>query len=470
MDEKFKHLILEFVQVLNESGFSISIDKILKIFDIYGVFNFYNEKEMRMCLKTLLCSDYAQYEAFDQIFYKFFKGNKTIHNDIDNLEKYMECVQSIQNETFDLQDGLNIACLAAMQSVIQSEIMEDILKMDYVVITDACFNKEIGIKKIEDALEEILLANIESKNDDAVNEYILKVIEMMKKIKKKDFVSSMKNVSDFVRDIEKYSSISHRDTYIEGRNAVRALNGFLYKDMTRLDYSDMEELRRYIAQNAAKFKTKLERNIAAASKNIFDYRRVIKHSIKTDGVPMELFYKKPKKFKVKIICITDISGSCKKAAQVLLSFVYALQEVFPGGCESYVFVKQLKEATDIFKNYSFQEANERASVLVERNYSDYYTAFKEFDENYFSRITKDSIVIYLGDARNNNNHSGVEYIKRIRNKILSGKGKMYWLNPDNPYKWGQGDSIIATYSKLMDGTIPVKVPQDIINFLNNIKV
>lgn len=105
---------------------------------------------------------------------------------------------------------------------------------------------------------------------------------------------------------------------------------------------------------------------------------------------------------------------------------------------------------------------------MERDYSDYYTALKQFDEKFFYKITKDTIVIYLGDARNNKNNTGIEFLEKIKKKISSGYGKMYWLNPDEKCNWDKGDSIISMYSKYMDNTIYIKNSMDLIQFLNNI--
>lgn len=502
MDTKFKKLILDFIIELNtEYSFHISIDRILKIFDIYGSFDFFDENEIISVLKSLLCMNQSQYEIFEKIFHNYFYNlkNKTkyetekylIKNQLEeltiNLEtKEEEFEEKKQNFLVDL--NLKELDYSKMFSKISPLIDKIEIKSDktnfsqlfegnFEYIVQICRDEKTDnvknekIRQIENDIENILLFNIETNCDIEISQFLLDFIENIKKVIEnyekmtEEHSSELKDIS---LTIKKLTSINHREEFIQGKNAVQTEKGYLYKDLKQLSPKDLNIIIKYIMKNASKFRTRISKNLKISSKERFDYKRVIKNSIKTDMTPMELFYKKQSRRRIKIICITDISGSCKAASQVLLSFVYALQEAFPGGVESFVFVKQLEEATDVFKNYSFTEANERTSVLVERDYSDYYTALKQFDEKFFYKITKDTIVIYLGDARNNKNNTGIEFLEKIKKKISSGYGKMYWLNPDEKCNWDKGDSIISMYSKYMDNTIYIKNSMDLIQFLNNI--
>ena len=55
------------------------------------------------------------------------------------------------------------------------------------------------------------------------------------------------------------------------------------------------------------------------------------------------------------------------------------------------------------------------------------------------------IFIYIGDARNNKNASGEDYVKAIARKAK----KAFWLNTEEVDKWNHGDSIMGVYAKYM---------------------
>lgn len=74
-------------------------------------------------------------------------------------------------------------------------------------------------------------------------------------------------------------------------------------------------------------------------------------------------------------------------------------------------------------------------------YSNYEVPLRDMWDRHRNRITKDSMVIFIGDARNNKNDPGKEYIRNICRKAK----RAYWLNTDANEKWDQGDSIASVY-------------------------
>ena len=67
----------------------------------------------------------------------------------------------------------------------------------------------------------------------------------------------------------------------------------------------------------------------------------------------------------------------------------------------------------------------------------------------------------MGDARNNKNPSGEEYLKKIARRAK----KTYWLNTESKYLWGTADSIANTYMEYSD-MMEVTNTQELLLFLN----
>lgn len=496
MNEKFKELLLGFIIELNsEYGYKISIDKILQVFKLYEKYDFFDENEITNCLQSILCNNHTQYENFDKIFHNYFYDlkytsrkeledkiladelkilNTKYNNQEEIIEKEKELINNNNGDDFYLHNKDNMDFIIKKTRCTNVCDIINIINLNKKHLYKIYENDEKPrIRELESSLEKMLICNIENNLGDVISERILLSASLINEIysQYQNLIKKEETILlDIEKDIKKVKSKQNRDVYIGGKNAVQTESGYIYKDLTKLDNSDLEHINRYIKQNANKLKLNISKNLKSGKNKIFDYNKVIKNCVKTDMVPLKLFYKKPRKNKVKIICILDISGSCKNASQILMSFIYSLQEVFTGGVESYVFVKHLNKVTEVFKNYSIEKVNEIVSTFVERDYSDYNTALKEFDEKYYSDITKDSIVIYLGDARNNKNLDGSEYLSKIKDKIKSGKGKMYWINPEPINRWNQGDSIIAMYKKYMDKVVQIRNTSDLINFLNNINI
>ena len=62
-------------------------------------------------------------------------------------------------------------------------------------------------------------------------------------------------------------------------------------------------------------------------------------------------------------------------------------------------------------------------------------------------LTRNSIVLILGDARNNYHASQAWVLGEMRKKARH----VYWLNPEPRGYWDTGDSIISEYAKFCDG-------------------
>ena len=101
-----------------------------------------------------------------------------------------------------------------------------------------------------------------------------------------------------------------------------------------------------------------------------------------------------------------------------------------------------------------------------KGYSDYNNALKQFCDDHIGMVTKDTIVIFMGDARNNKNDSGVQYLDRIKRKARH----VSWLNPEAIKKWDTGDSIIGKYRKSVDAVYKTTAFTDLVTFLDSMEL
>lgn len=493
----FRNYMLGFMTELNTTyGYNISTERMIWLMEAFMKYDFFNEAEVKDAAQSILCQTVEEYHDFPHAFHKYFSKVKhiatnyitdmflpEIKNDIQRSKDEEEernileksafsselCNNSVDNEEIreifkEISEAVNCR---------NSSVLYNILIKDGMQILSICSmekNKRSSfVMQSEQELQEVMLYVIENDYGDEVKEAVIDATEnLVKRIMEYDEISNRHNkeMSEITKTYMKHESKKHRDIYVEGRNAVQTEKGYMYKDFRQLTDEDFEKIRGYIKRNALVMKTRIRRGNKKKQLPKLDYKRTMKSAARTDMVPMELYYKQKEKKKTKIITIADISGSCKNASQILMTFIYALQEAFPGGVESYVFVKQIADATETFRKHPLKEANERTSVLVERDYSDYGYAFQQFDRMFFHKVTKDSIVIYLGDARNNNNETGEEFLEKIRKRVKTGHGKMLWLNPDALTKWNTGDSIIGTYSRYMDSVMHIYNADSIQKVLN----
>ena len=150
-------------------------------------------------------------------------------------------------------------------------------------------------------------------------------------------------------------------------------------------------------------------------------------------------YKQPRRSKADLVLILDVSGSCKDASEMMLTFIGLLKEVFPRGCSAFAFVNSLYDISRVYDTEDVDNAAKQILTMIPRSgqYSNYERPLRSMWKEYRNRISKDSMIIFIGDARNNKNDAGENYIKNICRKAKCA----YWLNTDDRKKWDQGDSI-----------------------------
>lgn len=282
----------------------------------------------------------------------------------------------------------------------------------------------------------------------------------------KQLDNMISKINDDMKIVKKEAPLTHRDVFI-GKNAVQIIGDVVPEcietDFKKLQTEDLHTIYYYIKKNLLKFKTRMTRNINTKEKRKIDIKETIQNACKTGGLPINICYEKPKINKTKLILVLDVSGSCKEASEMMLTFMYSLQSVFPGGCKTFAFVDSLYNISDIMKASDINDSIKDVLDTIPRKgvYSNYFKPLRSLWVDNRNEITSDSIVIFMGDARNNANDPGIEYVKNIARKAK----KAYWLNTEEFSKWGVKDSLAFEYSKFFK-MYEVLNASDLIGFIN----
>ena len=153
-------------------------------------------------------------------------------------------------------------------------------------------------------------------------------------------------------------SITWKDHAVHHREEFRTTGGSVQcfgeempewadKDFKKLSEIEKKEMRRYLKENVLQFRTRLTRHIDEMDRSHIDIGKTIRGACKTGGIPMKLHYKKPKPGKTDLVLMLDISGSCKEASGMMMTFMYLLRAAFPHGSKAFCFVNSLYDVSEI---------------------------------------------------------------------------------------------------------------------------
>jgi hypothetical protein len=82
--------------------------------------------------------------------------------------------------------------------------------------------------------------------------------------------------------------------------------------------------------------------------------------------------------------------------------------------------------------------------------SDFGRVLGELWERRTGLLTRATLVVIVGDARNNRLPARADVIREIA-RICRG---VVWLNPEDPARWGTGDSAIKQYAREVKAVAP----------------
>ncbi len=178
-----------------------------------------------------------------------------------------------------------------------------------------------------------------------------------------------------------------------------------------------------------------------------DFRRTMRASLQTGGVPIDLKYRPRRPRRPEIFVLCDVSTSVTSASTFFLSVLHALHDAFRK-LRSFVFIERISEVTEVFeRERDFRAANEAisrdAGVADISGYTDYGRVWLEFLALIEDELHPRATVIVLGDARTNGRPPRDDIFAAITAKA----GRTFWLNPEPRLYWNYGDSVISAYEK-----------------------
>ena len=220
-------------------------------------------------------------------------------------------------------------------------------------------------------------------------------------------------------------------------------------DVTAAKKSDLEQLRREIYPLARRLATRLTKEQHARRRGALDFRRTVRASISTGGVPLVTHHRPKRPHRTDLVVLCDVSGSVANFAQFTLLLVYALREQFTK-VRAFTFVDQVHEVT-----HHFKPGADPAQVLADLAAStahaalwgrtNYGRAFTKFAEEHADALGPRSSLLILGDARSNYSDLAVPVLQELARSAKHA----WWLNPEHRRHWGTGDSAAGPYGEVV---------------------
>jgi uncharacterized protein len=221
---------------------------------------------------------------------------------------------------------------------------------------------------------------------------------------------------------------------------IRTIERTPFENFSDLDY---DEARDALAPLIRRFRIRLGRRLRMARTGRIDFRRTIRAGLQRGGALVDLNFRARRPRHVDLVILADISGSVRYAAQLMLELIAGARGCFHR-VSSFVYVDHLAEA-DFERGHLVMTP---ALDLYAR--SDFGRVLGELWARRAGLLTRATIVVIMGDGRNNRLPARADLVREIARSCRG----VVWLNPEDPARWGTGDSAIKQYAREVNALVP----------------
>ncbi len=220
-------------------------------------------------------------------------------------------------------------------------------------------------------------------------------------------------------------------------------------DFTAARKADLEEMRREIYPLARRLATRLTQEHHARRRGPLDFRRTVRASISTGGVPLVTHQRPKRPHRNELVVLCDVSGSVASFAQFTLLLVFALRDQFQK-VRAFTFVDHVHEVTPHFRPGAdvvdvmadLAASTSHAALWGRTNYG---RAFTKFVEEHSDALGPKSSLLILGDARSNYSDLALDKLGQMQRNTRHA----WWLNPEHRRHWDTGDSVAGRYADVV---------------------
>ncbi len=208
------------------------------------------------------------------------------------------------------------------------------------------------------------------------------------------------------------------------------------KPFAEMSADEVEACALLMADLSRRFLAYARRRRRAARRGRLDIRRTLRHSMGYGGVPLDPAFREPRPARTDLVALCDCSHSVATASRFLLTLLMPAQRFFRR-TRLFAFVDRPVEV-------SVEDGNiiphDRLDLYAR---SDFGRVLESFWTDYEPLLTRDTVVLILGDARNNRRPPRADVLARISRRAR----RILWLNPESPQRWNTGDSVMETYRR-----------------------
>jgi len=419
-----EHVLQNLIAALRGSGVRISVSESIDAMNALMLMGYDNRQILKDSLSATLAKSRHEKALFDSCFDCFFSLDDFTDLETDtSITPDLEPAEDDSTLTRMLLTGDNTGLSLSMREAAQ--------KIDISAIWFFT-QKSLYIQRIFQGMgQEGLDGDIQrlSREHDGPSQQKARTLKQAKNL-------LFENVRNFVE--QQFSLFAGSSTEELLERYLRSVR------LSNLEQQDFQRMHMIIKKMVKRLNNLHSRRRKTSKRGALDLKKTLRENVAYQGLIFNPQWKAKKIERPDLVALCDVSRSVQAVARFMLLFLYGLNEEV-AKIRSFIFCSNLVEVSQIFEEYSVEEALVKLQrgvglgILLGR--TDYGQALLDFKEKWLDVVSNKTTVLILGDARNNYGNPQTHTLRLLHERTK----RLIWLNPEPPSFWGTGDSEMKRY-------------------------
>ena len=436
--------MIRFISALRAGGVRVSLAESADAFEAVRTMGVQSREPFRLGLRATLVKDASSLPTFDELFPLFFDS-------ADN-PPMMDIMEDMSPEEAQM-----LAQLLRQYGEQLRQTMERLLRGEQLSQEELDqLGQMVGLNRMDNLDYRNWMARrmMRAMRFDEVRDAMGEVSDLLSQMgmnkERLDQIREMiqANQEALEDQIEQYAGQRIAQNMSE-EQPNQSTDSLMNKPFGALSDRDMDKLRTEVQRVANRLRSRVSLRQKRAKTGQLDAKATIRANLKYGGVPAEI-KQRSKKLKPKLVVICDISTSMRHCSELMLSLVYAVQDLVTK-THAFAFIDHLEYISPDFVGRTASAAIDQVTKRMPPGYysTDLGYALNDFARDYLDTIDHRTTVIMLGDGRNNYNNPRLDIYKTMARRSR----RTIWINPEPPRLWGTGDSDMKKYAPLSDNVL-----------------
>lgn len=438
--------IIQFVAALRAAGVRVSLAESADAFRAIENLGIQDRDSFRIALRSTLVKDSKDLPEFEKLFPLFFQADEPprMMNASEELtqEDAQKLAQALRQFTDQIRKMLEKLLEGRpltpdeLRQLEQMVNMKDVNDLRYQNFLARQMEQALKFREVREALEELM-----------------KTLQNMGMDKEKvEQLQKMMEANQQAMEDQLSKHVGQRIAENMARQTRQDKEDELYnRPFQSLSDDDMHNLRKEVRRMASVLRTRLALRLKRAKTGKLDVKATIRTNQRYGSVPLELRHRDQTQ-KPKIVVMCDISTSMRHVSELMLSLLFAIQDQI-SKTHAFAFIDHLEFISPYFEGTQPQDA---VAEILKVMPSGYYNtnlgaSLNDFTHTYLDTVDHRTILIMVGDARNNYNDPRLDLFRQIARRSRAA----IWLNPEAVPLWGTGDSDMVKYAPICSRTFQV---------------